>query len=259
MSLPVRWYGLLTLAGFLAGAGVVVRSYGKGLSASARATLMDGLIWAFLGGIVGARLWFVLLQWDYFAHNPYDILAIWQGGQSIQGGIVSGLVIGWLFHRRHRQELPPLSQGLDAAAMGLPLGQAIGRWGNFFNVEAFGGPTDLPWGLFVPLHLRPSQHMDHSFFHPTFAYESLFLLLLAMILWHFYRRHRGHLGGRLLCAYLIAYSVGRFGLEYLRSDSLQLGPLPAAQIVCIIITILSLTWVLLAPRKPKGLIENIEQ
>ncbi len=242
ISLPLRWYGLLTGLGFLTAIFLLLYKTRNELTEEQRQNLLDLLFWCFLGGIIGARLWFVLLNLDYFSKSPVESLYIWQGGQSIQGGFLGGILTAIIFHRfipsNNKDKYVSLSRTFDLSALVLPIGQAIGRWGNFFNTEAFGKPTDLPWGLYVPPNSRPLQYSLEQYFHPTFAYESLFLLTLAALLW-FLDSKKKLPSGSVFWVYLILYSLGRFFLEFLRTDSLYIGSFPAAQVICVTTIILS--------------------
>jgi len=171
-------------------------------------------MWAVPAGVVGARLYHVITDWQKFRGNWGDAFKIWEGGLGILGAVVLGSLAGLAYLRRHDI---PYSVGLDVAAPALPLAQAIGRWGNWFNQELFGRPTDLPWGLEIdPVH-RPEQYADVETFHPTFLYESLWNLGgVALLLWIDRRRILGP--GRLFAAYLAIYSIGRLWIEALRVD-----------------------------------------
>jgi phosphatidylglycerol:prolipoprotein diacylglycerol transferase len=126
---------------------------------------------ALIGGLIGARLYYVLFNLDYYQTQPWwRIFAVWEGGLAIHGGLIAGLLTGGAYV--WAKGLPLLTY-LDIVAPSLALAQAIGRWGNFFNEEAFGGPTDLPWKLFISEPRRPPAYVDQQFFHPTFLYESL--------------------------------------------------------------------------------------
>jgi phosphatidylglycerol:prolipoprotein diacylglycerol transferase len=209
--------------------------------------LVDLLFWIFIGGIAGARLWFVILSWAHFQNNPLEAFYIWHGGQSIQGGFVGGALAGWLFYswqKAQKKDLLNPGKIFDLVAVALPVGQAVGRWGNYFNIEAFGQPSDLPWALFVPPELRPTQYLGSQSFHPTFAYESLFLLAASGLIFYLQKNLKLR-EGSYFCVYIALYSVGRFFLEYLRMDSLMLGPLPAAQMICLFMFVFSLGFLFL--------------
>ena len=186
---------------------------------------------ALLGGLVGARLYYVAFNLDYYSMVPAKIFAVWEGGLAIHGGVLGGILVGggyaWL------RRLPVLTY-LDIAAPSLALGQAIGRWGNFFNEEAFGTPTNLPWKLFISPSQRPPEYAQAEFFHPTFLYESLWDVVVFALLVLVFRRRLARAPGALFLIYLGLYSVGRFMTEALRTDALMLGPIRVAQLVSLL-------------------------
>jgi phosphatidylglycerol:prolipoprotein diacylglycerol transferase len=202
----------------------------------------DLAVWLVVGGIPMARLYYVLFRWDAYKDNLPAVLAIWEGGIAIHGGIIGGMIAGILFARRYQLSFWQLA---DVVTPGLILGQAIGRWGNFFNSEAFGDPTDLPWKLFIPEANRPAMFMQQEYFHPTFLYESLWNLgVLGVLLWVFFY-WKNIRPGTIACLYAVSYSLGRFWIEGLRTDSLMLGSLRAAQIVSItgiVVGLVGLWW-----------------
>ncbi len=239
VSLPLRWYGLLTGLGFLGALFLIQQLVKDKISEIQKQNLFDLLFYCFIGGIIGARLWFAILNFKYFAQNPAEVFFIWQGGQSIQGGFMGGFLAGYLFYKLNSAKLLPFWETADLIAVALPFAQAIGRWGNFFNIEAFGKPTNLPWALYVPPALRPEKYFGDTGFHPTFAYESLYLILVTVFLiWLFQKKNLPN--GFIFFLYLILYSFGRFFLEFLRLDSLFIGIFPAAQVICIITIIIGL-------------------
>jgi phosphatidylglycerol:prolipoprotein diacylglycerol transferase len=186
---------------------------------------------ALIGGLVGARLYYVLFNLDYYQTQPWwRMFAVWEGGLAIHGGLLAGILVGgtyvWI------KGLPLLTY-LDMVAPSLALGQAIGRWGNFFNEEAFGGTTDLPWKLYISEARRPPAFVDHQFFHPTFLYESLWNVGTFLVLYLVLRRRLERAPGALFLAYIGLYSLGRFWVEGLRTDSLMLGSLRVAQLVSV--------------------------
>lgn len=240
----IRWYGVLIASAVLIGVSLS-QALAKRRSVDPE-LLGDLAIWLVVGAIPCARLYYVLFEWQSYAQNPQDILAIWKGGIAIHGAILGGLLATLIFARIQKI---PFWQLADLVAPSLILGQAIGRWGNFFNSEAFGRPTDLPWKLFIPVDRRPPGYQQFEYFHPTFLYESLwnlgvFALLIGLFFWGL--RHSGRLKiGTLFLSYLIAYSSGRFWIEGLRMDSLMLGPLRIAQVVSLVqiaIGLLGLFW-----------------
>jgi phosphatidylglycerol:prolipoprotein diacylglycerol transferase len=184
-----------------------------------------------VGALLGARLYYVVFNLEYYSQFPLKILAVWEGGLAIHGGLLGGLLVGgW---RAWRKRLP-FWLYLDIVAPSLALGQAIGRWGNFFNEEAFGTPTSVLWKLYISPPHRPLAYAQYEFFHPTFLYESIWDLLVFTLLVGFFRRRLERVPGSLFLLYIGLYSFGRFFTEALRTDSLMLGPLRVAQLVSVI-------------------------
>lgn len=243
-NLAIRWYGLLIASAVLL--GVTLSQYlaqRRGVHPDA---ISDVAIWLVLGAIPAARLYYVLFQWPNYADRPGEIFAIWKGGIAIHGAILGGLLAVLIFARLNRISFWMLT---DLVAPSLILGQAIGRWGNFFNSEAFGKPTDLPWKLFIPVDRRPLEYVEFDYFHPTFLYESLwnllvFALLLALFFYSLNRKPPLKLG-TIFMVYMIAYSLGRVWIEGLRTDSLMLAEFRIAQLVslgAISLGVLGLVW-----------------
>jgi prolipoprotein diacylglyceryl transferase len=213
--IPLRAYALAILAGILVAIWLgnkrwIARGGEPGV-------VGDIAIWAVPFGIVGARLYHVATDWElYFAEgeDPLEALQIWDGGLGVWGAIAFGGVGAWIACRRRGIPLPAVA---DALAPGIVLAQAIGRWGNWFNQELFGRPTDLPWGLEIDRELRPSQFVEAETFHPTFLYESLWCIGVALVLLWADRKFRmGH--GRVFALYVALYTVGRGWIESLRID-----------------------------------------
>jgi phosphatidylglycerol:prolipoprotein diacylglycerol transferase len=243
-SLPIRWYGLLIASALLIGVSL------SGYLAKRRGVnpdlLSDLSIWLVIAAIPCARLYYVAFEWKNYVNNPAEALAIWHGGIAIHGAILGGLLAALIFARLKKVSFWQLA---DLVAPSLVLGQAIGRWGNFFNSEAFGRPTDLPWKLYIPPAQRPVGYTQFDYFHPTFLYESLWdVAVFALLLILFSRGLKAAPKlklGTLFFVYLIAYSLGRFWIEGLRTDSLMLGPLRIAQVVsltCVVLGSLGLAW-----------------
>lgn len=211
--LDLRAYGLLIALGVIA----AVWLFGRRLEQRGVGTRDDAsgiAIWAVGAGIVGARLYHVITDWDRFADDLAAIPAIWKGGLGIPGGLLAGIAVGlWMARRRGI----PLAAAATCAAPAIPLAQAIGRWGNWFNQELFGRPTDLPWALEVDDRYLPPGFASGTTFHPTFLYESLWCLALAgFLLW--LDRHHDPGPGRLMGVYVFGYGIGRFWIEGLRID-----------------------------------------
>jgi phosphatidylglycerol---prolipoprotein diacylglyceryl transferase len=224
-----RWYGLLIASAVLIGLALSQRlAKARQLSPD---LVGDLLVWLIVGAIPGARLYYVLFQWSYYSQHPDQILAIWKGGIAIHGALIGGTLAAILFSRLKHCSFWRLA---DIVAPSVILGQAIGRWGNFFNSEAFGSPTDLPWKLLIPEGRRPTGFESVAYYHPTFLYESLWNLMVFGLLLTLFVRFPKAKRGTLFLVYAIAYSIGRFWIEALRTDSLMFGPLKMAQIVSLV-------------------------
>ena len=243
-SIAIRWYGLLIASAVLI--GVTLSQYLAKRRRIDPELLGDLAIWLVISAIPCARLYYVLFEWQEYARRPADIIAIWQGGIAIHGAIIGGTIATIIFARVKRISFWQLA---DLVAPSLILGQAIGRWGNFFNSEAFGKPTDLPWKLYIAPRYRPLELINFEYFHPTFLYESLwnigvFAILITLFFWGLKQSHRLK-PGTLVAVYLISYSLGRVWIEWLRTDSLMLGPLKVAQVIslgAIALGLIILAW-----------------
>jgi phosphatidylglycerol:prolipoprotein diacylglycerol transferase len=226
--LTLHFYGLLAVMGILAGGGLaawLAKKDGKDPD-----HVWNGLVWAVVLAVIGARVWFVLFPPDtsvdagkdtaWMLKNFFDMndgpLAIWNGGLGIFGAVIGGLLGVILYIRRAK--LTNLWEWVDIAAIGLPLGHAIGRWGNYVNQELYGKPTDLPWG--ISIDNPPAQYRDAEGFHPLFLYESLWnLVLCGFLIWLWMNYRKRLKAGDIFLIYLMGYSVVRFLLEFLRVET----------------------------------------
>jgi phosphatidylglycerol---prolipoprotein diacylglyceryl transferase len=231
--LTVRWYGFLIACAVLTGV-LLSQSLAKRRNIDPE-LVGDLAIWLVIGAIPCARAYYVLFNWSSYAQHPDQIIAIWRGGIAIHGALLGGTIAAIVFSRLNRVSFWKL---MDVVAPSFILGQAIGRWGNFFNSEAFGDPTNLPWKLYIPPELRPPAFQSFEYFHPTFLYESLWnLMVFSLVIFLFFRSTNGKLSlkpGALFLVYFTSYSLGRFWIEALRTDSLMLGPLRIAQVVSLL-------------------------
>lgn len=238
--LYIRFYALLLIGGMVIGAYIAARRAPHfGLEPK---YIWDGLTWAIIPGLIGARIYHILtpspasgLTTQYYLENPLQMLAIWNGGLGIYGGIVGGIIGIWLYARRHKQ---PLVRWLDLIAPSMAIGQAIGRWGNFVNQELYGAPSDLPWAIYIAPENRLQGYLEFERFHPLFLYESLWMLGTALILIGLARRLSAQgRHGTIVLLYIISYAVIRFLLDFLRLDSHGIQGIPAlttAQIVSLV-------------------------
>lgn len=221
--LSIHAYALCIIAGVAIAIWLGNRRFIKAFP-QASGIVSDVAIIAVPSGVIGGRIYHVISSPDkYFGKGgqPLDALKIWQGGLGIWGAISLGAVGALLAYRQlaRTRELPQFRYFLDALAPGILFAQAIGRWGNWFNGELYGRPTDLPWALEIPRNLRSVEYRDFETFHPTFLYESLWCLLLGLILIKFSSRLRG---GQIFSLYILGYCAGRLVFEALRIDEASL-------------------------------------
>lgn len=214
----IYWYGIIICAGFIL-AALYVNSRTKDFGITSD-NLTDCLIICVPLGIICARIYYVVFEWGYYAQHPGEIIAIWKGGIAIYGGIIGTLIGLFVYSRVKKLSLASLC---DLASFGLLIGQCIGRWGNFVNGEAHGGPTTLPWGMTID---------GQSMVHPTFLYESLWNLA-GFVLLHFYSKKR-RFKGEIALLYAAWYGAGRAWIEGLRTDSLYIGSVRVSQLLAII-------------------------
>ena len=236
--LSIHAYGLMIALGVIAAVWLL----GRRLEASGEGTREDAsaiAVPAVIAGVIGARLYHVITDWSTFEHDLGRIPQIWRGGLGIPGGILCGSLAGvWGFRRRNI----PAAVGLSAASPSLPLAQAIGRWGNWWNQELFGKPTDLPWALRVSADKVPAGYPPGTTFHPTFLYESLWNLALCGALLWIDRRFTLR-PGRLFAIYVVGYSIGRFWVEGLRIDPAHTsGGLRLNQWVALVVGLLAVVY-----------------
>jgi phosphatidylglycerol:prolipoprotein diacylglycerol transferase len=225
----IRWYGVLIMAGVILGLVLAGRE-AKRQDVSIE-LIYDLFFYMILSAVVGARLYYVIFSWDLYRNNIQEVFAFWHGGLAIHGAVMGGVISAVIYARLKGFSFWLLA---DICAPSLILGQAIGRWGNFFNQEAFGRPTDLPWGIFIDQAHRPVQYMQQTHFHPTFLYESLWnFSVFLFLLW--VRRKRGIIRGDVFLVYLMLYSFGRFWIEGLRTDSLMFEGFRIAQVVSLLL------------------------
>ncbi len=224
-SFTLHWYGLFLAVGTLAGYIVFIK-LGKRYGLK-NADLENLFFIAIVFGLIGARIYHVLNEWSYYAAHRNEILSIWNGGLAIHGALIAGFVVFLLFARRKKVSFWLLA---DIAAPALAIGQAIGRWGNYFNQELYGGPTSLPWGIPIEPLNRPLQFLDEKFFHPAFLYESIGSFAVFALMLYLHKRFlagskRGtdnrtvvHGAGLIALTYLITESLVRAGTELVRID-----------------------------------------
>ncbi len=195
-------------------------------------TIIDMVPLLVLFGIAGARLYYCILNYDFYFRFPTEIIAIRHGGISIHGAIIGGLIGLIIYAKRHKLSVFKLA---DVSVIGLSAAQALGRWGNFFNSEAFGCPTELPWKLYIAPQYRPIPYQGYEYFHPTFLYESILDFGIFLVLFWILKTKNIMKEGNLALIYLILYSLARIAVEHYRIDSvLYVHGIPIAVIVSVI-------------------------
>ncbi|HGO2262539.1 TPA: prolipoprotein diacylglyceryl transferase [Staphylococcus aureus] len=236
--LSVRWYGIIIAVGILLGYFVAQRALVKaGLH---KDTLVDIIFYSALFGFIAARIYFVIFQWPYYVENPSEIIKIWHGGIAIHGGLKGGFIAGVIVCKV--KNLNPFQIG-DIVAPSIILAQGIGRWGNFMNHEAHGGPVSRAFleKLHLPNFIIENMYINGQYYHPTFLYESIWDVAGFIILVNI----RKHLKlGETFFLYLTWYSIGRFFIEGLRTDSLMLtSNIRVAQLVSILLILISISLI----------------
>ena len=216
-GIDVMWYGILMATGMILGTLIAIKEAKRvGIKED---YILDLAIIAIPAGLICARLYYVLFNWGYYSNNPSQILNFRGGGMAIHGALIGGVLAGYIFSRYKKLDFFKLA---DTVMLGMPLAQSIGRWGNFINQEAHGGPTNLPWGIMV----------NGVKVHPTFLYESIWDFGIFVFLWIF--RKKKSYEGQVIVLYAILYSLGRFFIEGLRTDSLMIGPFRIAQVISLV-------------------------
>lgn len=234
--IQIYWYSIFIFLGIFFASVLILRETKK--QHINQDFIVNLIFYGVIFGLIGARLYYVLFNLDYYTQYPLEILEVWNGGLAIHGGILFGLITVLLYCRKYHAKALKV---LDILVVGLILGQAIGRWGNFFNGEAYGAVTTLEHlqKLGLPDFLIQGMYINGSYRQPTFLYESIwdltgFFVLLIV------RRYKYLKAGQLTGVYLIWYSVGRFIIEGMRTDSLMLGSFRIAQIVSIVLIIIGI-------------------
>ena len=266
--LTIRYYGIIVMLGAIAAAWLASREARRRGESSE--LVWDGLVWVLIGGIIGARIWHILtppesmvavgITTRFYLTHPLDALAIWNGGLGIPGAIIGGVLALYVFTRNHKLNF---GVWMDIVAPALALGQAIGRWGNYFNQELYGQPTNLPWGIQIDPQYRLPGYENQATYHPLFLYESLWNFgIVALLLWLERRYEKSLLPGDLFLIYLIAYPTGRLLLEFLRLDPSQVGGINVNQLIMLIVALLSaggLIWRHIRHNKSATMLERAKE
>lgn len=239
----VRWYGVFMFLAIICGVFVVLKTAKRFYEEYNEDFLYDLVFILILSGIIGARLYYVLLDFHYFIRYPLEIPAIWQGGLSIHGAIIGAVIGGALFTKKKGYHF---FRTADLCTFGLVTGQIIGRWGNFFNSEAFGLPCNLPWKLYIPIESRPLNYLIYDWFHPAFLYESIGSAVILAILFLLKFKYSELRSGTIFLLYLVLYSCLRICIESVRIDSvLSFGHFHIAHIASIITLLIGIAGLII--------------
>lgn len=241
----IYFYGIVIMLGIIAAA--VLATYEAKRRGRDPEIVADALIWLIIGGLIGARLWHVFTPSPssiaagrttmYYLTHPLDLINLRSGGLGIPGAVIGGAIALYFFTRKRKLEFP---FWVDLAAPSLALAQGIGRWGNFFNQELYGAPTDLPWRIFIAPENRLPAFSSFEYYHPLFLYESLWNLANMFLLLWMGRRFPDRLKpGDIFLTYLITYPLGRFLLDFLRLDASEIGGINANQTAMVVIALFS--------------------
>ncbi|RLD06443.1 MAG: prolipoprotein diacylglyceryl transferase [Chloroflexi bacterium] len=254
-TFEIRFYGIILMLGALAGA-LLAQKEAKRRGHDPE-IVWDLMLWLLIAGIIGARLWHVFtpppssiaqgFTTKYYLTHPLDLINTRHGGLGIPGAVIGGLIALYFFARKRKLSF---LEWADIGAPALALGQAIGRWGNYVNQELYGGPTSLPWKIFIEPRYRLKGFKEQAYYHPLFLYESLWNLgNMALLLWVSRRYPDRIKAGDLFLLYMVIYPLGRFWLDFLRLDASMLGGINANQTVMAVVAVLAAATLFLRHRK----------
>lgn len=240
-DIKVYWYGIIIAVGFVLAVLYAYKNSKRfGIVAD---KVVDVAIFGIIGGIIGARAYYVIFSWDQYKDDIWGIFRVWKGGLAVYGGLIGGVIAGAIVCKLSKIKFTAM---LDVAVIGFLIGQGLGRWGNFMNVEAYGAPmkTLLPWGMTSAKIVRELGVEAGTLVHPCFLYESLWCLLGVLVL-HLYSKHR-RFDGELTLFYCVWYGAERFVVEGLRTDSLLIGTVRVSQALALILCVgATIIWITL--------------
>lgn len=243
--ISIYWYSVMIALGFLAAMIVCLTEVKRKKLDIEKYSNM--IFYAVLFGILGARIYYVLFNLDYYLKMPSEILKVWHGGLAIHGGIIAGILVAYFYTKKYKMNF---LKTLDISVVGIIIAQAIGRWGNFFNQEAFGKLTTKAALIKqrIPNFIIEGMYIDGAYYQPTFLYESVWNLI-GFIIMLFLRRTKKLKVGYLTGFYLIWYSIGRGFIEYFRSDSLMLGNIKVAQLISLSLIVIGIIVIIKSTKK----------
>lgn len=231
----IRWYGVMIATGIIT---AYLLGRRQGLKEGIKEDYMiEGVFIGIVFGVLGARIYYVAFNYEIYRGDFWSIFRTWDGGLAIHGAFFAALLVTFLYVTFRKKADLKFLQVTDIFTAVLPLAQAIGRWGNFMNYEAYGSPTDLPWKMFVPLRYRMPGYSEFEYFHPTFLYESLANVAIFAVLYWYLGKRKNY--GEVTALYMVFYSIVRFFVEGLRLDSLYIGQtdIRTAKVVSVILLI----------------------
>lgn len=243
-NLNIYWYSIMILLGAVI-AYFIARNESKNIGIT-KTDLDDFALWLIPIAILGARIYYCIFSINEYKYDLLGMFRVWEGGLAIHGGIIAGAI--WLIYFTKKKKVNSIKL-MDAIAPGLILAQGIGRWGNFFNSEAYGGVVSRAFleNLHIPEFIINGMHINGVYYHPTFLYESLWCILGFIVIYIIYKKVK--ITGLPISIYLMWYSLGRFFIEILRTDSLMLGPLKIAQVISIILFIVGLIGMVISLKR----------
>ena len=247
--IKIYWYSIMILLGVFIGGSLIIKEAKR--FKIPEDYIINLILYTIIFGVIGARLYYVTFEWQYYSNHLLDILKIWEGGLAIHGGIIFGLIVIIIYTKKYKVNTFRM---LDIIVVGLLIGQAIGRWGNFFNGEAHGPATTLTFlqSLHLPNFIIEGMKINGTYYQPTFLYESIWCLI-GFVLLLLFRRRRYCKIGQITALYLVWYGIGRYIIEGLRTDSLMFFNFKIAQIVSLILIISGLIILIV---KSKGTVFN---
>ena len=238
-GISIRWYGIFIATGMAI--GIIIANYNCKYRGINFDSLLDVVLISLPIGIIGARLYYVVFQFNDYKYNLIDVFNIRQGGLAIHGGILFALISAFIIAKRKKINFLKI---VDVAAPSIIIAQALGRWGNFFNGEAHGGPVSYDFISHFPSFIQKGMHIEGVYYQPTFLYESIWNIAVFIILMVVLRKNKKN--GIVFFTYLGLYSIGRFFIEGLRTDSLMLGPIRIAQLVSLCGVVIWITFLILS-------------
>lgn len=250
---PVHYYGVILFFAIIAALFVIRYVTKKYYPDVDTETLLDILPLIIICSIIGARVYYVLMDFPYYSKHLNEIIAVWNGGMSIHGGLIGGILSGIILAKINKIDFFKYA---DVFSYGIVIGQAIGRFGNYFNCEAFGKPCSIPFlKLYIPPQYRPFGYENFSYFHPAFLYEALWDVIVFLVLILFIRKFaakKNLKSGTIFFSYLILYSTGRILIEWCRIDSvLSIFGIAVAQFVSALIIVLSIAFLIYLNKKKR--------